>query len=351
MERRHTFPATPPGDAFPGSAGTAARRRLASLHGPAQTPSSAPGRWAGSASVSGSAAGSAAGSASALADDRIPSPPGGLPLSEAIAAQYFARRPWWRKIGEGLGERVPSTLRGRWALEFRAAVALVVLAVVGAAVGGWYLWRSQATIVELPVASTSGTASVLSQDPVVSMPTALTSSFTSSSAGTSATATATSATSATLTSATTTLVVDVEGKVAHPGIQSLPPGSRVYEALRAAGGALPGVDATGLDLARPLVDGEQLRIALPGSPLPPAGLPTPPAPAGHGKRGKPAQPVDLNTATPEQLQTIPGVGPAMAQRILDYRAQHGRFTTVAELRQIKGIGERKFADMKDSVTV
>jgi comEA protein len=148
------------------------------------------------------------------------------------------------------------------------------------------------------------------------------------------------------------VVVDVEGRVAHPGIQMLPGGSRVFEALAAAGGALPGVDVTALDLARPVTDGEQLRVGIAGAPSPVVGLPQPSAGgAARGKRGKPAQPVNLNTATLEQLETVPDVGPALAQRIMDWRSEHGRFESVAQLRQVRGIGERKFADMRDSVTV
>ncbi|MBW8802964.1 MAG: helix-hairpin-helix domain-containing protein [Catenulisporales bacterium] len=153
--------------------------------------------------------------------------------------------------------------------------------------------------------------------------------------------------------ATPTVVVDVEGKVAHPGVQTLPAGSRVYEALAAAGGALPGVDATALDLARLVTDGEQLRVGIAGEPSPALGV----APSGgppKGKRakgGKGGTVVNLNTATLEQLESVPDVGPAMAQRILDWRAAHGRFTSVAQLQEVRGIGERKFAEMRDSVTV
>ncbi|MFL6116769.1 MAG: ComEA family DNA-binding protein [Catenulispora sp.] len=149
--------------------------------------------------------------------------------------------------------------------------------------------------------------------------------------------------------ATATVVVDIEGKVAHPGVQTLPAGSRVYEALAAAGGALPGVDVTALDLARLVADGEQLRVGIAGEPSPAVGV----APSGgtKGKRGKGGSVVNLNTATLEQLETVPDVGPAMAQRILDWRAAHGRFTSVGQLQQVRGIGERKFAEMRDSVTV
>jgi len=112
-----------------------------------------------------------------------------------------------------------------------------------------------------------------------------------------------------------------------------------------------GVDASALDMARPLVDGEQLRVGLPGAPAPPAGLEAAAVPGSHAKHGKPVQPVNLNTATADQLQTIPTIGPATAQRIIDWRTQHGRFTSVSQLRQVRGIGERKLADLKDSVTV
>jgi competence protein ComEA len=148
------------------------------------------------------------------------------------------------------------------------------------------------------------------------------------------------------------VVVDIEGKVAHPGIETLAAGSRVYEALAAAGGALPGVDVTPLDLARPVTDGEQLRVGIEGAPSPAIGSPQPAAGgAAKGKRGKATQPVNLNTATLEELESVPDVGPSMAQRILDWRSEHGRFTSVTQLRQIRGIGDRKFADMRDLVTV
>ncbi|MEY9859210.1 comEA protein [Catenulispora sp. GAS73] len=148
------------------------------------------------------------------------------------------------------------------------------------------------------------------------------------------------------------VVVDVEGKVVHPGVQVLAAGARVYEALAAAGGALPGVDVTALDLARPVADGEQLRVGIAGAPSPVVGVPQASVGGGsRGKRGRPAQPVNLNTATLEQLESVPDIGPSLAQRILDWRAEHGRFASVSQLRQVRGIGERKFADMCDSVTV
>ncbi|WP_267965171.1 ComEA family DNA-binding protein [Streptomyces sp. NRRL F-5123] len=136
------------------------------------------------------------------------------------------------------------------------------------------------------------------------------------------------------------LTVDIAGKVASPGLRHLPPGSRVADALTAAGGPLPGTDTTSLNLARPLTDGEQLLV---GQPPPPASASSPPQP------GTPATPLSLNSATAPQLDALPGVGPVLAQHILDYRTQHGAFTTLQQLRQVPGIGDRKFTTLKPLV--
>lgn len=150
-------------------------------------------------------------------------------------------------------------------------------------------------------------------------------------------------------SATETIVVDVAGRVRRPGLVTLPTGSRVADALQSAGGAFPKVDTTSLNLARPLVDGEQLVVgaepaALP-DPLPPEAGTVPATP------GTPAAPVDLNTATMEQLDALPGVGPVTGQAILDWRAANGGFTSVDELLEVDGIGEVTLADLRDLVTV
>jgi competence protein ComEA len=123
----------------------------------------------------------------------------------------------------------------------------------------------------------------------------------------------------------------------------VPKGSRVIDALEAAGGALPGAQTAGLNLARVLTDGEQILVGVP----PPAGSPQTTAAAGSVPTG----PLDLNTATLDQLEELPGVGPVLAQRILDYRLKQGRFTSVDELRQVSGIGDQRFAELKDLVRV
>ncbi|GGQ63722.1 hypothetical protein GCM10010280_07460 [Streptomyces pilosus] len=144
------------------------------------------------------------------------------------------------------------------------------------------------------------------------------------------------------------IVVDVGGKVREPGIHRLPAGSRVEDALRAAGGVRPGTRTDALNRARFLVDGEQLVV---GAPAPPgAGAAAPgSAPGAATAAGGPVAPVSLGTATLDQLDSLPGVGPVLAQHIIDYRTQNGGFRSVDELREVNGIGERRFADLRDLV--
>ena len=125
------------------------------------------------------------------------------------------------------------------------------------------------------------------------------------------------------------VVVYVSGAVASPGVLSLPPTSRVIDAITAAGGALPEADLESINLARVLVDGEQIRVGLVGeSPSS--------ATAGTGTDAQAC--VRLATATETELQTLPGIGPALAQRIISYRSTHPRLTSVEELDDVPGIG-------------
>ncbi|WTO71080.1 ComEA family DNA-binding protein [Streptomyces sp. NBC_00209] len=137
------------------------------------------------------------------------------------------------------------------------------------------------------------------------------------------------------------IVVDVSGKVRDPGLRRLPSGSRVDDALTAAGGARPGTDLAGLNRARVLMDGEQIVVGAPQAPAPGPGVGGPAAEGGG--------PVSLNSATAEQLETLPGVGPVLAQHIVDYRTRHGGFRSVDELREVNGIGDRRFADLQPRV--
>ena len=139
------------------------------------------------------------------------------------------------------------------------------------------------------------------------------------------------------------LVVDVAGKVRRPGIAVLPAGSRVVDALDAAGGARRGVDLTGLNLARLVVDGEQILVGVAPAPGVAGNLGTAP-PEG-------ASLVNLNTADQTVLETLPGVGPVTAEAILAWRTDNGGFTSVDELLEVDGIGEATLEDLAPLVTL
>lgn len=146
------------------------------------------------------------------------------------------------------------------------------------------------------------------------------------------------------------LVVDVVGEVNRPGIVRLPAGSRVVDAVQAAGGTTTDADVTVINQARLLVDGEQIRVPRPGEVVTsPAGTPgaTGPVGAPSGSGGL----VSLNGADLATLDTLPGVGPVLAQRILDWRSTHGRFASVDELGEVPGIGDKLLERLRPLVTL
>jgi competence protein ComEA len=124
-------------------------------------------------------------------------------------------------------------------------------------------------------------------------------------------------------------------------VVGLPAGARVIDAIKAAGGLRRGASAGTLNLARRVVDGEQIAVGIDLTPPPEA------VPSGAAT----GEPIDLNTASAAQLDQLPGVGPVLAQRIVDYRTRRGAFRSVDELRQVSGIGQAKFADIKSLVHV
>jgi competence protein ComEA len=139
-----------------------------------------------------------------------------------------------------------------------------------------------------------------------------------------------------------TVVVSVVGLVARPGLVTLPSGSRVAEAIEAAGGLLPEADPASVNLAAVVTDGQQIAVGVPTAPG--AGGASPP-PDGSGGL------LNLNTATVSDLDGLPGIGPVLAQRIVDHRTSAGPFTSVEELDDVPGIGPTIANELADLVTV
>lgn len=230
--------------------------------------------------------------------------------------------PWARALG-ALSDHVPPTLRGaRVHLTGRAVAGVVVALAVAVGSAALVAGRSAPEMIT-PGAITVTTAPVV--EPGVPAPTEPGSVPTVITAG--------------------AVVVHVAGLVATPGVFELPVGSRVVDALQVAGGALPGVDTSTLNLARVLVDGEQIAVGIPAAPD--AGGLSP----GGGATPGPGSPLDLNTASEAQLDALPGVGPVLAGRIVAWREEHGAFTAIEELLEVSGIGTATLADLTALVRV
>lgn len=252
---------------------------------------------------------------------------------------------WRERAGLALRERMPLWLQARCGLERRNVLALTVVLVVAAGFAVQHFWAGRSQTVRPPEVvraavpfgerQESGRAGERGPGAV-----GVTAGVPSG------------ASSGSLKEGAAAIVVDVGGKVREPGIHRLPAGSRVADALHAAGGVKPGTNTDGLNRARFLVDGEQVIVGGPATAAGPgAGGAAPGGPAGAAAAGAaaPAAPVSLNTATADQLDTLPGVGPVLAQHIIDYRTQHGGFRSVDELREVNGIGDRRFADLRNLV--
>ncbi len=147
------------------------------------------------------------------------------------------------------------------------------------------------------------------------------------------------------------VVVYVCGAVRRPGVYHLGADARVADLLEAAGGAAAKAELQGVNLAARLTDGEQVVVPQKGAPVVAGATTGAGATGSAGGTGSATAPVDLNTATLEQLDALPGVGPATAQKIIDYRTANGGFKSVDDLKNVSGIGDAKFADLQPLVTV
>jgi competence protein ComEA len=207
-----------------------------------------------------------------------------------------------RVSGESIRERLATLSRG----ELAGVVAVAAITVLGA--GFWYL-RSLPQPVEVRAEA----------PPPAPGPTA------------SATASA------------APILVDVAGWVRRPGVYEFSGGARVIDAIEAAGGARPGAQLQALNLAAPLADGTQVLVPREGAPLP--------APAAGSSIAVSGGLVNVNTATAEELETLPGIGEVTAQAIMDHRTENGPFTSVDQLLDVTGIGDVTLENIRDLVTV
>jgi competence protein ComEA len=144
-------------------------------------------------------------------------------------------------------------------------------------------------------------------------------------------------------------MVHVVGAVRASGVVELPPGARVRDAVAAAGGAADDADLERLNLAAPVTDGQRIAVPRLGEPASAAGTDDPSASESGGRA--PAGPLNLNTATATDLETLPGIGPTLADAIVREREKLGGFKSVDDLKQVRGIGEGRFADIRELVTL
>ncbi|MGV1008754.1 MAG: helix-hairpin-helix domain-containing protein [Dermatophilaceae bacterium] len=230
----------------------------------------------------------------------------------------------------------------------RGLAAMVVLVVVCGAVLG--LRVAVAVRQGEPVAVAGDRSGLLAR----SLPPGFTAlaSVTAQSAGAVSSSEASAGASVSAGGASPTVLVHVVGQVARPGVVAVGAGSRVADAVAKAGGALPGADLERVNLARLVIDGEQVHVPAPGEPLTAADGPGPSAGTAVGVATRDGhQLVNLNTADVAALDTLPGVGPVLAQRIVQWRQEHGRFTAVEELNEVSGIGDKLFAQLRARITV
>lgn len=235
------------------------------------------------------------------------------------------------RVGGWVHDRLPPTLQGSVGLTSTHLTVVALLVAASLGVAAWWVVRADGGQIVVPATATPMT------DPAAALA-VVPEPGSASAVGLDEPPATESA----------VVVVDVAGRVRRPGIVTLPAGSRVVDAIKAAGGARKAVNLTTLNLARLLVDGEQILVGI----APPAGVAAAAASApGGSPLGSTAALVNLNSATETDLDTLPGVGPVTAAAILQWRTDNGVFTSVDELLEVSGIGDATLADIAPFVTI
>lgn len=259
------------------------------------------------------------------------------PVVARADGEFSAHPPPGRHASRRFSGLVPEGLRGRIAIGPAQIAVVSVVVAVGVALTAWWLVRANGEEIEpLPVStslSAPAQASATSGPETVTVPSA------NAAAGAVASGSG-------VTEGSGEVVVDVAGKVRRPGIVVLPPGSRVVDAVDQAGGPRRGISLTALNLARPLVDGEQILVGI--RPVP--GLAASAA-SSPGAAVTPGGLVNINTSDAVQLEELPEVGPVTAAAIIAWRTENGGFTAVEELLDVDGIGEVTLAKIAPHVTL
>ena len=254
--------------------------------------------------------------------------------------RHASRRPRGRGLMLGLLERLPPSLADR-PLGAPHVAVVAVCAMVLVTAGAWWALQLRGDRPDIAIAAPAEGGGAVAGDDGLASPAAP-----EPSAAPLTPLVPAGAEAASSTGEQAVVVVDVAGRVRRPGLATLPDGSRVADAIEAAGGARRGVRLVSLNLARVLVDGEQVLVgvrAVPGAV--PSTVTTPPAADEAGPL------VNLNTADEAGLETLPGVGPVTAAAIVAWRTEHGGFTSVEELIEVSGIGPATLEELLPHVTV
>ena len=237
-------------------------------------------------------------------------------------------RPWISGSAGWLQDRLPAPLQGRVAVGSAHVAVIAVLAATALAITSYAVLKGRSDTQLVPAAQPAQSlvpTATPAEEPTAGNPSAV--------RGQAAVG--------------GQVVVDVAGKVRRPGVATLPAGSRVIDAIHKAGGVRRGVNLSSLNLARVLVDGEQILVGVPTV----SGV-SPSAASGSGSTsGTNGALVNINTAMLDQLESLPGVGPVTAQKILDWRSAHGAFSAVDDLLEVDGIGPKTLADIAPHATL